>query len=107
MDCRVKPGNDDSGRRATRFPLPPVGRGWGGASPSHSTAGPPHPDPLLTRGRGACAPPLMPPLSSRLRKLYAAAGAKFVDVPVLHPADPFLETAGEDIRRKMFVTDGP
>jgi ATP phosphoribosyltransferase regulatory subunit len=28
-------------------------------------------------------------------------------VPVLHPADPFLETAGEDIRRRMFVTEGP
>jgi ATP phosphoribosyltransferase regulatory subunit len=25
---------------------------------------------------------------------------------VLHPADPFLETAGEDIRRRMFVTEG-
>jgi ATP phosphoribosyltransferase regulatory subunit len=25
----------------------------------------------------------------------------------LHPADPFLETAGEDIRRRMFVTEGP
>jgi ATP phosphoribosyltransferase regulatory subunit len=27
-------------------------------------------------------------------------------VAVLHPADPFLETAGEDIRRRMFVTEG-
>ena len=26
---------------------------------------------------------------------------------MLHPADPFLETAGEDIRRRMFVTEGP
>ena len=49
----------------------------------------------------------MSPLSPRLRALYAAAGARFVDVPVLHPADPFLETAGEDIRRRMFVTEGP
>jgi len=48
----------------------------------------------------------MPSLTSRLRTLYAAAGAHFVDVPVLHPADPFLETAGEDIRKRMFVTEG-
>jgi ATP phosphoribosyltransferase regulatory subunit len=46
-------------------------------------------------------------LSSRLRALYESAGATFVDIPILHPADPFLETAGEDIRRKMFVTEGP
>src|SRR5262249_4205874 len=42
-----------------------------------------------------------------LRALFDRAGARFVDVPVLHPADPFLETAGEDIRRRMFVTEGP
>jgi ATP phosphoribosyltransferase regulatory subunit len=49
----------------------------------------------------------MPSLSTRLRALYENAGATFVDIPVLHPADPFLETAGEDIRRRMFVTEGP
>lgn len=49
----------------------------------------------------------MPSLSTRLKTLYSDAGARFVEVPVLHPADPFLETAGEDIRRRMFVTDGP
>ena len=49
----------------------------------------------------------MSPLSARLRALYDAAGARFVEVPVLHPADPFLETAGEDIRKRMFVTEGP
>ncbi len=46
-------------------------------------------------------------LTPRLRALFDRAGARFVDVPVLHPADPFLETAGEDIRRRMFVTEGP
>jgi ATP phosphoribosyltransferase regulatory subunit len=45
--------------------------------------------------------------SPRLRALYESAGARFVELPVLHPADPFLETAGEDIRRRMFVTEGP
>ncbi|MEL6747665.1 MAG: ATP phosphoribosyltransferase regulatory subunit [Pseudomonadota bacterium] len=27
------------------------------------------------------------------------------DVPVLQPADPFLETAGEDLRRRVFITE--
>jgi ATP phosphoribosyltransferase regulatory subunit len=45
--------------------------------------------------------------SARLRTLFEQAGATFVELPVLHPADPFLETAGEDIRRRMFVTEGP
>ena len=42
----------------------------------------------------------------RLRALFDEAGARWVELPVLYPADPFLETAGEDIRRKMFVTEG-
>jgi ATP phosphoribosyltransferase regulatory subunit len=45
--------------------------------------------------------------TARLRTLFEEAGATFLDLPVLHPADPFLETAGEDIRRRMFVTEGP
>jgi ATP phosphoribosyltransferase regulatory subunit len=45
--------------------------------------------------------------TGRLRGLFEEAGAHWIDIPVLHPADPFLETAGEDIRRKMFVTEGP
>jgi ATP phosphoribosyltransferase regulatory subunit len=45
--------------------------------------------------------------ASPLRALFESAGAKFVELPVLHPAEPFLETAGEDIRRRMFVTEGP
>ena len=46
------------------------------------------------------------PATGRLRALFEAAGARWLDLPVLHPADPFLETAGEDIRRRMFVTEG-
>nr|WP_246206117.1 ATP phosphoribosyltransferase regulatory subunit [Propylenella binzhouense] len=42
-----------------------------------------------------------------MHDLFAEAGARWIDVPVLHPADPFLETAGEDVRRRMFVTEGP
>ena len=45
--------------------------------------------------------------SAKLRPLFEKAGAEWIEVPVLHPADPFLETAGEDIRRRMFVTEGP
>ena len=41
-----------------------------------------------------------------LRDLFEAAGATWLSLPVLQPADPFLETAGEDIRRRMFVTEG-
>lgn len=43
---------------------------------------------------------------NRLRALFDRAGAHWLELPILHPADPFLETAGEDIRRKMFVTEG-
>lgn len=38
--------------------------------------------------------------------LFAHAGCTPVDVPVLQEADPFLETAGEDLRRRMFMTTG-
>jgi ATP phosphoribosyltransferase regulatory subunit len=41
-----------------------------------------------------------------LRDLFEAAGATWLSLPVLQPADPFLEAAGEDIRRRMFVTEG-
>jgi ATP phosphoribosyltransferase regulatory subunit len=51
--------------------------------------------------------PFQPSDGGRLRALFEAAGAHWLEIPVLHPADPFLETAGEDIRRKMFVTEGP
>ena len=44
---------------------------------------------------------------SPLRALLESAGAEWIELPVLHPAEPFLETAGEDIRRRMFVTEGP
>ena len=49
----------------------------------------------------------LPTSYSRLRPLFENAGARWVELPVLYPADPFLETAGEDIRRRMFVTEGP
>jgi len=37
--------------------------------------------------------------------LFAARGAAAIDVPVLQPADPFLDMAGEDLRRRIFLTE--
>ena len=54
--------------------------------------------------RGSMAPARRPPASAPSSNPPARAS---IELPVLHPADPFLETAGEDIRRRMFVTEGP
>ena len=45
-------------------------------------------------------------IGGRLARLFGEAGATWLDLPVLHPVDPFLEAAGEDIRRRIFVTEG-
>lgn len=34
-----------------------------------------------------------------------AARANMVDVPIIQPADPFLDMAGEDLRRRIFLTE--
>ena len=36
--------------------------------------------------------------------IIAERGAVRTDVPVLQPADPFLDTAGEELRRRIFLT---
>src|SRR5271154_1626304 len=38
---------------------------------------------------------------------YARAGYAQIEPPVLQPAEPFLDLSGEDIRRRMFLTDDP
>lgn len=38
---------------------------------------------------------------------FVEAGADLVSPPILQPAGVFLDTAGEDIRRRLFVTTGP
>jgi ATP phosphoribosyltransferase regulatory subunit len=46
----------------------------------------------------------------RAQKLVAAyrrAGYAPIDPPVLQPAEPFLDLSGEDIRRRMFLTNDP
>lgn len=41
-----------------------------------------------------------------LAGFFADVGAVGVDVPVLQPAEPYLDTAGEDLRRRIFLTRG-
>ncbi|KQZ15715.1 ATP phosphoribosyltransferase regulatory subunit [Mesorhizobium sp. Root554] len=46
-----------------------------------------------------------PAISDAIEALFAMRGAALVDVPVLQPADPFLDMAGEDLRRRIFLTE--
>ncbi|MCB1489264.1 MAG: ATP phosphoribosyltransferase regulatory subunit [Bauldia sp.] len=39
-----------------------------------------------------------------LRALFTDAGYGFVEPPILHAADVFVELAGEDLRRRLFLT---
>lgn len=39
-----------------------------------------------------------------IETILAGLGAARIDVPVLQPADPFLDMAGEELRRRIFVT---
>jgi ATP phosphoribosyltransferase regulatory subunit len=42
--------------------------------------------------------------TDRLRALLVRAGYEFVEPPLLHDADLFLDLAGEDLRRRMYLT---
>lgn len=42
---------------------------------------------------------------STLVSLFTAAGATRVEPPILQPADAFLDASGEDIRRRLFLTE--
>ncbi len=44
-------------------------------------------------------------LATQILDLFAARGADRIDVPLLQPADPFLDIAGEDLRRRIFLTE--
>jgi len=46
-----------------------------------------------------------PAIAADIEKLFAARGATRVEVAVLQPADPFLDMAGEDLRRRIFLTE--
>jgi ATP phosphoribosyltransferase regulatory subunit len=42
---------------------------------------------------------------SRLQEFFAARGYSSPDIGLLQPAEPFLDTAGEDLRRRIFMTN--
>lgn len=44
-------------------------------------------------------------LISRLSALLEQSDAEMVDIPLIQPADPFLDMAGEDLRRRIFLTE--
>jgi ATP phosphoribosyltransferase regulatory subunit len=46
-----------------------------------------------------------PALAPDILALFAARGAGAIEVPMLQPADPFLDIAGEDLRRRIFLTE--
>ena len=41
---------------------------------------------------------------TRLQKFFAERGYASADIALLQPAEPFLDTAGEDLRRRIFMT---
>lgn len=47
----------------------------------------------------------MPDFAAKLLDDFAARGALRIDTPVIQPAAPFLDMAGEDLRRRIFLTE--
>ncbi len=47
----------------------------------------------------------LPAFAPDVLALFEERGAPRVDVPVIQPADPFLDMAGEDLRRRIFLTE--
>ncbi|MGH6761911.1 MAG: ATP phosphoribosyltransferase regulatory subunit [Phyllobacterium sp.] len=46
-----------------------------------------------------------PAFADDLAALLESRDAALVDIPVIQPADPFLDMAGEDLRRRIFLTE--
>lgn len=46
-----------------------------------------------------------PEIAGELKALFAERGAEPADVAIVQPADPFLDIAGEDLRRRIFLTE--
>jgi ATP phosphoribosyltransferase regulatory subunit len=42
--------------------------------------------------------------NAKLRALFEDAGYKFVELPIVYPASAFVELAGEDLRRQLYLT---
>lgn len=47
----------------------------------------------------------LPDFADDLAAAMQALGAPRVDIPVIQPAEPFLDMAGEDLRRRIFLTE--
>lgn len=47
----------------------------------------------------------LPDFAAELQAALAARGAEPVGVPVIQPSEPFLDTAGENLRRRIFMTE--
>ncbi|PWW01590.1 ATP phosphoribosyltransferase regulatory subunit [Hoeflea marina] len=47
----------------------------------------------------------LPDFASDLGRALESLGAGRVDTPVIQPAEPFLDMAGEDLRRRIFLTE--
>jgi ATP phosphoribosyltransferase regulatory subunit len=47
----------------------------------------------------------LPPFAADLVADLQSLGAERVDTPVIQPAEPFLDMAGEDLRRRIFMTE--
>ncbi|EXU83583.1 ATP phosphoribosyltransferase [Brucella melitensis 548] len=45
------------------------------------------------------------PIFNALRVELNAREAELVEIPLIQPADPFLDMAGEDLRRRIFLTE--
>lgn len=47
----------------------------------------------------------LPSFAPDILALFSERGAGLIDVPTIQPADPFLDMAGEDLRRRIFLTE--
>ena len=69
-------------------------------------AEPPTPGRTIMQPSPVTRPPATAPYEAALDRLFAAREAERVAVPVVQPADPYLDTAGEALRRRIFLTRG-
>ena len=47
----------------------------------------------------------LPEFANELLAEFSARNAERIDTPVIQPAEPFLDIAGEDLRRRIFMTE--
>jgi ATP phosphoribosyltransferase regulatory subunit len=44
-------------------------------------------------------------IAADLAAYFATTSSEAVNIPILQPADPFLDMAGEDLRSRIFLTE--